>query len=315
MAAVETRFRVMASEAQVIVVDGPPEAGNVAHRALAELERAWSRFLASSDISRLNHHPGTAIAVDDVTLTLVDTMVQAWRDTSGLLDPTVLPALLETGYRCSIDDPDAATTLPDGFRSGDGNLDDVTVDRPGRTVMLPEGLVLDPGGIGKGLAADLVVAELLSRGAAGALVSVGGDLAAAGTPPPPGGWTIAVEDPLDPDASLGRLEVSGGGVATASTLSRRWTHRGTARHHLIDPTTRMPSSTDLAAATVIAPCGWRAEAHATAVLLGGSARFDHYVRTHTLDAVASTLGGRRIASERLTPLVASRPGPSLAVPA
>ena len=34
----------------------------------------------------------------------------------------------------------------------------------------------DPGGIGKGFAADLLVSELLSSGARGALVSVGGDL-------------------------------------------------------------------------------------------------------------------------------------------
>ena len=315
MAVAETRFRVMASQAQVLVVDGPPEAGNVAHRALDQLEHAWSRFLPGSDLDRLNHCQGFPVAVDQATITLVETMVQAWQITSGLLDPTILPALLDAGYRSSIDDPEVFTTLPAGFRPGDTTMADVVIDRPDRTVTLPEGLVLDPGGIGKGLAADLVVAELLSRGAAGALVSVGGDLAAAGTPPSPDGWTVAVEDPFNQHASLARLEVSGGGVATASTLSRRWAQRSAARHHLIDPATGAPSLTDLAAVTAVAPCGWQAEAHATALILGSTTRFHSHATAHDLDAIATTLDGRTMATDRLAPLLAPGPAPSPAVPA
>ena len=315
MAVAETRCRVMASRAHVIVVDGPPEAGNVAHRALDQLERRWSRFVAGSDIDRLNHSRGFPIAVDGATLTLVETMVRAWQATAGRLDPTVLPALLRAGYRASIDDPEVVTTLPAGFEPADATMADVVIDRPGHTVTLPEGLVLDPGGIGKGLAADLVVAELLSRGSAGALVGVGGDLAAAGTAPSPGGWPVAVEDPFDHDASLARLEVTGGGVATASTVSRCWIQRSAARHHLIDPATGAPTLTDLAAVTVVAPCGWQAEAHATALTLGGTTGFRSHAAAHGLDAIATTLDGRTMATDRLAPLLAHPSGPTGAVPA
>ena len=40
-------------------------------------------------------------------------------------------------------------------------------------------------------------------------------------------------------------------------------------HHRIDPNTAAPSTTDLAAVTVIAPSGWEVEAHATAALSRG----------------------------------------------
>lgn len=50
-------------------------------------------------------------------------------------------------------------------------------------VHLPVGVTVDPGGIGKGLAADLVAGELLESGATGVLVSLGGDLRAAGVAP------------------------------------------------------------------------------------------------------------------------------------
>src|SRR5689334_5554997 len=48
------------------------------------------------------------------------------------------------------------------------------VDRAARTVTVPVGLVFDPSSIAKGLAADFVSGELLTLGAAGALVSIGG---------------------------------------------------------------------------------------------------------------------------------------------
>ncbi|MFA9565266.1 MAG: FAD:protein FMN transferase, partial [Acidimicrobiales bacterium] len=196
MAVAEARFRVMASDTQVIVVDGPPEAGNVAHRALDELERAWSRFVPGSDIDRLNHCQGFPVVVNEATLTLVETMVQAWQATSGLLDPTVLPALLEAGYRSSVDDPEVFTTLPAGFEPGDATMADVVIDRPGRAVTLPEGLVLDPGGIGKGLAADLVTGEVMAAGATGVMVNLGGDLRVRGAGPHGQAWAVSVREPM-----------------------------------------------------------------------------------------------------------------------
>src|SRR6185503_17312209 len=62
-------------------------------------------------------------------------------------------------------------------------------------VRLPHGCGFDPGGVGKGLAADKVVADLIGAGAAGACVNLGGDLRVAGRAPAGGDWTIGVEDP------------------------------------------------------------------------------------------------------------------------
>ena len=60
---------------------------------------------------------------------------------------------------------------------------------------LPAGSGFDPGGIGKGLAADIVSAELLAAGARGACVNLGGDLRVTGEAPGGGTWTVAVEHP------------------------------------------------------------------------------------------------------------------------
>jgi thiamine biosynthesis lipoprotein len=167
----------------------------------------------------------------------------------------------------------------------------------------PAAVAVDPGGIGKGLAADLVAGALIEAGATGALVSVGGDLAMAGSPPEPAGWRIEVEQPVDGGGVLCTLVVDGGGVATSSTRSRRWEVAGRSHHHVIDPATGTESATDLASVTVFARSGWLAEAFATAALLAGSAAVLHELRRHEVSGVAVTLDGSVLATPDLEPVV------------
>ena len=277
----------MASDAHVIATDAPAGALEEAQHMLERIEQRWSRFLADSDISRINIADGEPVVVDPLTLTLIATMAAAWSATDGRYDPTVLPILVDDGYGCSLENPSHVTTLP-ATTFHIGGLATVTIDNERGTVTAPPGVGLDPGGIGKGLAADLVVAMLLDAGAGGALVDVGGDLACAGRPPLSAGWPVTVEQPDRPTDDLLTFTVSAGGVATSSTRSRRWVHDGAARHHVIDPRTGTMSSTDLAAVTVIARSGWLAEAHATAAILAGSTGVLDYFDAHQLSGLAVT---------------------------
>jgi len=294
----ELAFRVMASEARVVLVDPSDGAASYARRRLDELEGLWSRFRDGSDITRLNTMTEALVPVSRETVELLATMKLAWRLTQGRYDPTMLAAINAIGYSTSIDGSGRVSRMATA-RARYGTIADVYVDVVGAAV-LPAGIGLDPGGIGKGLAADLVVTELVDAGTAGALVSIGGDLAAAGTPPVPAGWYVAVEDPLDSAAALVTFALSAGGVATSSTLSRSWCEGRCRRHHVIDPSTQTCSTTDLAAVTVIARAGWEAEAHATAALLCGSEGAFAYLERHQLDGVVCRLDGTSEASPALT---------------
>ena len=295
MAVADERFRVMASAAQVLVVDAPDGLTAQARERLEQLEQAWSRFIPFSDISRLNAAAGIPVTVGADTLLLVTTMVEAWHLTGGRYDPTTLPALVTSGYGSSIDDHTKTTKLPIGAEIG-GDPDRIQIDPVTSTVTLPANLTLDPGGIGKGLAADITAGFLLEHGAKGALVSIGGDLVAIGRAPDPRGWFVTVEDPWTSDADLCTLQIDGGGVATSSTLTRRWDHDGHRYHHLIDPDTGIQSDTDLAAVTVVAATGWQAEALATATLLGGSERALDYLTAHDAQAIAVTNDGELLST-------------------
>src|SRR5215471_9406246 len=218
------RFHAMGSDAHVVLVGGSPGLLGRARRRVEDLEARWSRFRPDSELTRLNDRAGDEPQrVSAETLLLLERAVDAWRVTAGRFDPTVLGDVLRAGYTASFDGPgfDAGAAS----RAGDSRLTrgcaGIELDAAARTARLPVGVGVDPGGIGKGLAADLVVAELLDAGADGAGVNLGGDVRVAGTPPAPS-WVVAVDHPWRPEPAA-VLHLRDGAVATSSRLRRRWT--------------------------------------------------------------------------------------------
>ena len=282
----ERRFRAMGSDAHLIVVGGAEHLLDDACRRVAALEQRWSRFIETSEVCELNRRAGDDVVVSAETAMLVERAIEAWRLTGGGFDPTVLGAVLRAGYDVSFD------AMPDEKAAPHSALivgcTDIAVD--GHNIRIPSGTGFDPGGIGKGLAADIVIGELLAGGAAGACVNLGGDLRVAGSNLSGDAWTIAIEHPAveEPVALIG---LHAGAVATSTTLRRRWSVDGQPRHHLIDPATGEPSDSDLELTTVIAAEAWIAEVLAKAVLLRGSARAFDIVDGDRVQALTIDSGG------------------------
>lgn len=223
----------------------------------SRLERCWSRFIADSDLSRLTEAASAPVPVAVETLTLLHAMLDGWRETDHDFDPTLLPAVVAEGYGRSMLDPSRSTRLPESSRART-DLDAMRID--GTMVTLPRGTALDPGGIGKGLAADLLCADLLQAGALGCLLEIGGDVRVAGEAPDGVAWRIAVEDPFAPPAARATIRLPDGGIATSSQRKRRWmTDSGRERHHLIDPATQRSAISSIQTVTVIAATAARAE--------------------------------------------------------
>jgi thiamine biosynthesis lipoprotein len=266
----EQRFRSMGSDAHVVVVGGRPGLVDLARTRLAGLEARWTRFDEGSELSRLNAAGGMPCVVSHDTLLLVDALRTAWQTTSGLFDPTVGDAVEALGYRSPWPQLVSIATLPAPRRAvGCGGVD---VDLARALVQLPAGVRLDPGGLGKGLAADLAAADLLAAGARGVLVNVGGDLCVHGEAPDGGdAWPIAIEHPDDAYREIARVVLAAGGVATSTSRRRRWqTVDGDNVHHIVDPATSLPAERPWVQATAVAGSAWWAEVGAKVAYLDGS---------------------------------------------
>lgn len=262
---VERHLRAMGTEVHLLTVGAPAATVESLERRLHQLETRWSRFIDSSEVSRLNRQPELFHLVSDDTAELVQRSVQAWDLTDGSFDPTVLDAVAAAGYDRSFDEIADVTPGPMMSAPGCGTVE---VDRDLGLIRLGADVHLDPGGLGKGLAADLLVAHALAAGADGALVNIGGDIVCDGRAPTSDGWIVDVTEPAVHDGCLALLGLQRGAVATSTTRKRRWATEDGERHHLIDPATGA-STTGPVLVTVIAAHGWYAEAVAKQLAITG----------------------------------------------
>jgi thiamine biosynthesis lipoprotein len=309
--AAERRFPAMGTDAHVVVVGADAEPLlDEAEQRISELEGRWSRFRVDSEVSHLNRAAATRVEVSSDTVLLVAMAKEAWRRSAGFVDCTLLEQLVAAGYDRTLADLPAvrpvATTRERLPRSLLGPLD---LEVTPTTVRLPRGVAFDPGGIGKGLAADLVADELLAAGATGACVALGGDVAVRGTSPNGAGWTVSIDHPRQ-GTPIARVGLAGGGVATSTSLLRRWQVGAEVRHHLLDPRTGQPSRSEIAFASVVAASAWEAEVLAKAVLLrGGRHPFDLIDGTGA-HALVVDHDGRITASAGFAAHLGDRPVPS-----
>lgn len=274
----------MSCDVAVVVVTDDREAAlaHARHR-IAELEDRWSRFRPDSEITGLNHAAGAPRRCSADTVRLVEELVRAWHATGGAFDPTLLGTIVELGYAASRTDATQRTSLAPDITLR-GRPDQVLVDPAHGVVQLPHATALDPGGLGKGLAADLVVGELLALGADGALVEIGGDVRLAGDAPDGDHWLVAVA-PTPADEPV-HVALRSGGVATSSSRLRTWTSTTGERHHLLDPVALAPTDTDVVACTVVAGTAAWAEAFSKVAFVAG---VDQALETYAARGLAARI--------------------------
>ena len=292
-------FDCMGNTADLTVV-GDPSLLGVARVRLEQLEQRWSRFISSSDICALNQSKGAAISVHPDTITLVRYLVDAQRLTNRFFDPTLLPSLVQLGYARSMTNASLVTQLDGSLRWGEP-LAATSIDIENSIITLPIGLTLDPGGLGKGLAADIVASELRQLGAEGVCISLGGDIRCAGTGPINGAWTIPVGSPFPSAEILGTATLFDGAIATSSLDAKTWSVGNKAMHHVLNPKTGLPLQRlpdQVVQSTVIGAEAVWAEVFATVVLVAGVVEGFTQVEAAGLAALAVFADGRCLESSR-----------------
>ncbi len=210
--------------------------------------------------------------VSPETFELVARAVDGWRVTGGRFDPTVLASMVSHGYDRTFDQIGDVRRAPSEAQIPAG-CEGIELIPELSSVRLPDGVGFDPGGIGKGFAADLVCEELIAYGAAGACVNIGGDLRVIGAAPDAGGWRIDIEHPFR-DEPVAAIDVREGAVVTTTKVRRAWKLNGSYVHHLIDPATGEPADTGLASVSIVAGEAWWAEIWSKAAFVAGAARAD-----------------------------------------
>jgi thiamine biosynthesis lipoprotein len=261
------KFAAMASPCEVLLPSmSRPAAlaiGMVAAREAWRVEKKYSRYRDDSVTAWIHDNRGTTIEVDQETASLLDFASHCFDLSGGLFDIT--SGVLRRAWTFDGSDriPEAAAIEPLLRLVGFGKL-----QWQSPYLLLPAGMELDFGGIGKEYAVDRAYDLLAARDGTPFLVNFGGDLRA-NRAPSHGPWQIGIERPdTERDATM-LLDLEHGALATSGDSRRYLLKNGVRYGHVLNPCTGWPVSRSPRSVTVAASSCTEAGLLATMALLQG----------------------------------------------
>jgi thiamine biosynthesis lipoprotein len=261
-------FLAMASPCEVHIdgVDGKEalEAGEIVRAEAARIEQKFSRYRPDSIISKINAAEGQAVEVDAETARLLDFGHQCFVISKGLFDIT--SGVLRRIWRF-----DGSGNLPSEaeIKALKPLIGWPKVYWKAPHIILPKGMEIDFGGLGKEYAVDCALLKVQAFTNKPVLVNFGGDLRVSGPRGSGERWRIAIESVDGPVGREGYLEIMTGALTTSGDARRYLLKDGIRYSHILDPRTAMPVKHAPRSVTVAAPSCIEAGFLSTLAMLQG----------------------------------------------
>jgi thiamine biosynthesis lipoprotein len=265
---VAVQFTAMASPCEVLLPSMSEHAamgiGALAAQEAWRVEKKYSRYRNDSVTAWIHDNRGAVIEVDPETASLIDFASQCFDLSEGLFDIT--SGVLRRAWNFDGSDriPEAAVIerlLPlVGFEK---------LQWQSPRLLLPAGMELDFGGIGKEYAVDRAYEALAAHDGPPFLVNFGGDLRA-NRPPPHGPWQVGIERPDAERQATMLLDLDHGALATSGDSRRYLLKDGVRYGHILNPLTGWPASESPRSITVAAGSCTEAGLLSTVAMLRGA---------------------------------------------
>lgn len=281
----DVQFDAMGSHIRLLISEPGAEmepaeaAAERARRFVAEFDAKLSRFKPDSELCALNADRRETVPASGLLRSAVRAGLAAAERSGGLVDPTLADEIESAGYvgsRAGVVGAPLADALAEAPARRPAAPNPAArwrgfeVDDEAGTITRPPGVRFDTGGAGKGLAADLIAAQL--RGYSRFIVDCGGDIRIGGPDALLRPYEVLVEHPLTGERAH-VLRISNGGVATSGLNLRIWRDaEGRFAHHLLDPAGGRPAWTGLVGVTALGDTAVEAETLSKAALLSGPER-------------------------------------------
>ena len=254
----------------VITLTAYTEDGQLLKDAMKECgryEQILSRTIEGSDVWRINHAGGEPVEVSADTAAILRCAAEISEKSGGAFDVTIAPASTLWDFTSG------KTVLPDAkaLAAAAALVDYKKVKVEDSTVTLPEGMMIDLGGIAKGYIADRVKAWLEERGVKHAILSFGGNIVAIGKKPDGKDWKVGIQDIDRPTGEYMLVAANrGGSTVTSGIYERGFDLDGVHYHHLLNPKTGWPEQNELASVTILSDSSMEGDALATAAFILGT---------------------------------------------
>jgi thiamine biosynthesis lipoprotein len=261
-------FRCMASPCEVLLqTEDSDLARRLAHGAFSEAQRIevkFSRYRDDSVVAAIHRNRGDVFRVDEETSRLLDLAARCHALSDGAFDVT--SGILRRAW-----------TFDGGDRLPTQKQIDTLLPHVGwqrlrwspPDLLLPQGMEIDFGGIGKEYAVDRVVEILGESLDTPFLVNFGGDLRTNRARRDDSPWRVGIEDPTHEDRAERLIELRSGGLATSGDARRYLLRKGIRYSHILDPRTGWPVRQAPRSVTVAAGSCLEAGILATLAMLQG----------------------------------------------
>lgn len=248
-------IRLMGTVIDLLIEHVNPEPiMNEAVNRLKMYEQRFSANDSASELMKVNHNAGIqpitvhtdlydlikigkfhSCAPNSHLNIAIGPLVQTWR--IGFDDAKV-PSTEEINRLLQITDPQK-----------------IILDDEKRSVYLEEAeMLIDLGALAKGYIADLIVEYLKRMNVTSALINLGGNIVALGPSKEDQKkfWKIGIQNPLENrNQSLLVLKAINQSIVTSGIYERSLESEGDTYHHILDPQTGYPMTTDVASLTIV----------------------------------------------------------------
>ena len=280
---------------------GSDAAQSQLEQELHRMDNAWTRTRDTSRLSQLNRAQGTAVTPEEDIWAMLTAAQEYARMTNGAFDLTVAPLEDLWGF------PTREFRIPKEAEIQE-ELEHVGMEHvhlEDGQVRLDPGTVVDLGGIAKGCAAEKAQQIFQEAGIVHGFANLGGDVMLMGGRPDHTPWRVSIQDPSDPSGSIGTLTIDSGYVLTSGDYQRYFIKDGQRYHHILDPNTGHPASSDLRSVTIVAGLGDEngrmSDALSTALFVMGEQASSDFWRAHSqlFEMILVTKDGRVVVSPGL----------------
>lgn len=239
---------------------------------LARLEtEVLSYRLESSEIWKVNHSDAGAVELSEELYGYLSQIWDISQQSGGALDVTV-------GGVTRLWNIDTYAQHSEEFVLPKEEVIEKALENVGyqkvslvRKLEMPEGMTIDLGAVGKGIACDEILKILEAQQIPAAVISVGGSNLIWGEKESGLGWMIGVTHPREEGTYLGYLHLMEGCfVATSGDYERYVNVDGVRYHHIMDPFTGYPANSDVCSVTIVSDSGLLCDALSTACFVLGT---------------------------------------------
>ncbi len=261
-------FSAMASPCEVRVDCDDPmlaiQLGQIAEAEAKRIEAKFSRYRDDSVITRINSSAGQPLEVDSETAALLDYADSCYQLSGGLFDVT-------SGVLRRIWKFDGSDNIPTQHQ-----IDELLpligwsrVSWKNPQLILPAGMEIDFGGLGKEYAVDSALLKIKQQSSVPVLINFGGDLRVSGLRRNNQRWLVAIEAADGTGITSSRIELASGGLTTSGDARRFLLNNGVRYSHILDPRKGWPIKHAPHSVTVAAPTCMQAGILSTLAMLQG----------------------------------------------